>query len=405
MTTSFHIDNNGNIRLPFGWSVEHYLYSLTISQNIQYKVQSRKRVNDVVKQELITVECVEGSVDYLGWKTNKGHSKSTNQLDDILRLTENGRLRVQQIRARIKSDIHVWRWVWFCSGDGGYQRSCGGFGDCIKECNHYSDQHNFNNPFDMHKYSVQILTKVMLSEIDTEFPNELEYFYNSQNSICDDVKLRQLIERDSLHNIIEEISPQFVFEAGQVTYWNSRIIEHQSLPFKQLIDMKQRLNQGRLYALLHSVRPVEGGSDIYFYVKKENSGFRSPYTMRKINIDNKSFELLQQMIDKLASKHPVMQQNDYYLHVHAARLFDDIENNKIMLNSIKHDLVQYFCNKERAMPKEQKNLIIYSDSHGVTEKDPFRPMEMPARRISDVGTSKMHGAKLRKSNGFISDKE
>ncbi|RIB18018.1 hypothetical protein C2G38_2185769 [Gigaspora rosea] len=142
-------------------------------------------------------------------------------------------------------------------------------------------------------------------------------------------------------------------------------------------------------------RPVEEGFDIYFYVKKGNSGFRSPYTMRKINIDNKSFELLQQMIDKLASKHSVMQQNDYYLvnistgectcldfiwnssfrdickHVHAARLFDDIENNKITLNSTRR----------------------------VTEKDPFCPMEMPARRISDVGTPKMHGAKPRKSNG------
>ncbi|CAG8857454.1 35058_t:CDS:2, partial [Gigaspora margarita] len=73
-------------------SVKHYLYSLSILQNIRYKVQSRKRVNDIVKQGLITVERIEGS-----------------------------------IRAGIKSDIHVWRWVWFCSGDGGCQRSCSGF--------------------------------------------------------------------------------------------------------------------------------------------------------------------------------------------------------------------------------------------------------------------------------------
>ncbi|CAG8737285.1 21789_t:CDS:2 [Gigaspora margarita] len=161
ITTSFRIDNNGNIQLPFGRSVEYYLYSLPISQNIRYKVQS------------------------------------------------------------------------------GCQRSCGGFGDCIKECNHYSDQYNFNNPFDMHKCSIRILTEVILSEIDTEFPNiirettvlsrinlnreaqdlaikshradkhttkeikmkllapynnalqnELEHLYNSQNSICNNVKLR-----------------------------------------------------------------------------------------------------------------------------------------------------------------------------------------------------------------------
>ncbi|CAG8851835.1 22883_t:CDS:1, partial [Racocetra persica] len=39
-------------------------------------------------------------------------------------------------------------------------------------------------------------------------------------------------------NIIKETSSQLVFEAGQVTYWNSRIIEYQTLPFKQPIDMK-----------------------------------------------------------------------------------------------------------------------------------------------------------------------
>ncbi|CAG8460938.1 2696_t:CDS:2 [Scutellospora calospora] len=42
-----------------------------------------------VKQELVIVEYVEGSVDYIRWKTKKGKSKSTNCLDNILQLTKN----------------------------------------------------------------------------------------------------------------------------------------------------------------------------------------------------------------------------------------------------------------------------------------------------------------------------
>ncbi|CAG8834710.1 18580_t:CDS:2, partial [Racocetra persica] len=113
-------------------------------------------------------------------------------------------------------------------------------------------------------------------------------------------------------------SSQLVFEVGQVTYWNSRIIEYQTLPFKQPIDMKQRLNQGRLYVILHSVKPAVEGSDTYFYVKKGNSEFRSPYTIQRIT----------------------------------------------------------------------------------TERDPFRPAEMPTRRILNISTPKIHSANPRKSTGF-----
>ena len=76
------------------------------------------------------------------------------------------------------------------------------------------------------------------------------------------------------------------------------------------------------------------------------------------------------------------------------------------------------------MPKEQKNLTIYSSSTNaafeeilrtystegndiffpydrkITEKDPFQPVEMPTRRISNVGAPKIHGAKPQKSAGL-----
>ncbi|CAG8824105.1 15380_t:CDS:2, partial [Cetraspora pellucida] len=138
-------------------------------------------------------------------------------------------------------------------------------------------------------------------------------------------------------------------------------------------------------------KPVVKELDTYFYVKKGNNKFRSPYTMRDIYIDNKLYQLLKPMLDKLASKHPIEQQDNYYLvniSTSESHLFNDVENKKITLDFIKHDLVLYFRNKERAMPNKQKNFIIYNNS-------------IDAAFVSSVGAPKVHGTKLRKSNGFV----
>ncbi|RIB24776.1 hypothetical protein C2G38_2241811 [Gigaspora rosea] len=252
MNFSIHIDDNNIIRLPFGRAVEQYLYSLPISRGTRYKVQSRKRVNDAVKLGFITVERVEGSVDYLCWKTEKGQNKSTNRLDDS-----------------------------------GCQRNCCGIGKCVEICDHYVNEKSLN-PLDMHKCSVRIITKVMLSEVDTEYPvrliiegnhvpqnviqeitipsrinlsweardlvitihradkrtpkeikmklllpynsvsqHELKNLYSSQNSICNDVKLRQFIERDNSHTrsqvgpwtTVHEIVNSVLKQKGVVLYY------------------------------------------------------------------------------------------------------------------------------------------------------------------------------------------
>ncbi|CAG8831067.1 14848_t:CDS:2, partial [Cetraspora pellucida] len=104
---------------------------------------------------LITVEHVEVSIDYLGWKTEKGQCKSTNCLDDVLRLTDNRKHQVQQICANEGSDL---------------QRSCGGISKCVETCNHYANEYNSKNPLDMHKCSVRVITEVIISEVDTDFP-------------------------------------------------------------------------------------------------------------------------------------------------------------------------------------------------------------------------------------------
>ncbi|CAG8820073.1 21718_t:CDS:2, partial [Cetraspora pellucida] len=175
------------IRLPFGRAVEQYLYSLLISHSIRYKVQSKKRVNDAVKQGLITVECVEDQC------------KSTNRLDDVLQLTKNGKHRVQQIRANEES---------------GCQRSCGGIGKCVETCNHYANEHNIDTDFPVHMIikrnhvlqniiqektvpSQINLSRELLASHNSASQNELEHLYH-QHFICDELKLHQLIERDNL---------------------------------------------------------------------------------------------------------------------------------------------------------------------------------------------------------------
>ena len=813
-------DPDGAVRLPFGRAVEEYLYSLPVSNGVRYKKKNRMRLNDAVKQGLIYLERVEGAIDYIAWETAHGQRKSTNRLDDILRLTESGRRRVEQIKAGNQKDIKVWKWLWFCPGEQRCLRRCGGIGACIERCDHHVARHK--NPFDMHNCSVQIITEVMLSDVSSELPvrmtikgshvpsnvaqeaaqpsrlnlsreardlaimsrradrnttkevkmkllaphngaseNELKQLYTNQHSVCDDVKLRQLLERDNyrtrqqagawtilhelvtgqlkergfvLHyqqpednapkdhsdhyyqltvsddlwlkqardcgtfcfgvdgkydlnndaapvlslvvedqagygspiafglsnkenqytiriavealqqnipcydiscnheyeyielengkgfrrvrkcapswqpfammdkhrptkralqpilrgvllcwfhimqtlgdhlqelriddqyryaiaiafkivgrsrdedeakelgkgyetfiealplsdiakdflcndiwanwlcrewvwsfidggrlpspedgpnakpmttnnltermnksiegrrvgiqpvnkfiehlygitsvrsSIIDNESASLTFQAGQITYWNSRIVEHQLQQPKLPADMKRRLNQGRIRVLLHYVRPTS--EDVYFHIKKANSKFRSPYTMRPITIHYEVHNQLQKMLDKLASKHAVPQEDGCYLaniqtgectcldfawngsfrdickHVHAARLYNEIEEDKTSLTEVKQKLVKHFKNKERAMPIEQKNAVIYSGSveaafdeilraystegddifypceHGTTEKDPFRPAEMPARRTLNIGAPKIHGAKPRKPSRF-----
>lgn len=826
MTYATRIEADGTICLPFGRAVEKHLLALPISQKIQYKKQSRHKVNDAIKQELVTLHRVEGALDQLAWETVVGQCKSTNRLDDILKLTQKGRTWVKEIHEGDRRDFQVWKWVWFCSGKSGCQHACGGIGTCIESCDNYGLKNNIKSDFDMHRCSVRVITKVMLSDVGTDLPvhmqisgahvppnvvhettgplrinlsreardlaiishradkrttkevkmkllaqhngaseNQLTQLYESQHSVCDEVKLRQLLERDGsrirkqagpwtivhemvtghlkamgavlhyqqpdleasednpehyyqltlsddlwlqqardcgsfcfgidgkydlnsdgapiltvvvedqagygtpiafglsnkennhtirlavqavkqnipcydsvcehpyqyieLENhkgfmrvrdcapawnpfamidkhrptkralqsivrgvilcwfhamqtlgdhlqelriddcyrypiaiafkivgrsqsretaqrlgkayqtfikslplndtsieylsndifanwlcdewinafidggrlpliddgsnvkpmttnnltermnksvegrrvgtqpvnsfierlygftlirdnlVIDESNSQFVFESGQVTYWNSRTIEHKTQPQKQPADMKRRMNQGRLRVLLHYVIPISGHNDLYFFVKKGKSKFCSPYTMQHIIISDDIHKLLQPMLDILTSQQPIQQKDNYYIvnistgectcfdfiwngsfrdvckHVHAARLFNDIQNGKMTLETVKQNLVQYFKDKERAMPAEQKNLTIYSGSTAAafeeilktyamqdddiffpyeritTQRDPFRPVEMPTRYTSKTcGAPKVHGAKPRKPSRF-----
>ncbi|CAG8797418.1 24336_t:CDS:2, partial [Racocetra persica] len=149
------------------------------------------------------------------WKTKKGQSKSTNRLDDILQLTESGRHRVQQIHAGNEGDIHVWRWVWFCSGEGNCQRTCDRIEVMLSEVETEFSMHmtikGNHVPQNIIKEAtalsrINLTDKRTTKEIKMKLlashngasQYELEHLYNNQNSIYNNIKLRQLIERDNL---------------------------------------------------------------------------------------------------------------------------------------------------------------------------------------------------------------
>jgi len=58
----------------------------------------------LVKAGIISVECVEGAIDFIEWKTKVGQTKSTNRIDDIIKLTKKGKELVEQIKAKITKD-------------------------------------------------------------------------------------------------------------------------------------------------------------------------------------------------------------------------------------------------------------------------------------------------------------
>jgi len=55
----------------------------------------------LVKAEIISVKHVEEVIDFIEWKTKVGQTKSTNKIDDIIKLTEKEEELVKQIEAKI----------------------------------------------------------------------------------------------------------------------------------------------------------------------------------------------------------------------------------------------------------------------------------------------------------------
>jgi hypothetical protein len=146
------------------------------------------------------------------------------------------------------------------------------------------------------------------------------------------------------------------------------------------------LNQGRLYFLLNL---VEESSDpnIFFVKKNSNNSFRSFYNNEIINLDEHVMNGLMKMMDNLA-KHlteRVQSKHGFYIldiitgecmyweyvwngsirdkcrHCHAAKLYKNAREKGFMeiISEAKEQLVTYFRNKERILPANLKNYVIY----------------------------------------------
>ncbi|KAF0465230.1 proteophosphoglycan ppg4 [Gigaspora margarita] len=144
----------------------------------------------------------------------------------------------------------------------------------------------------------------------------------------------------------------------------------------------------------------------------QQNTFRSPYTIDKIIFNNNEAQGVSNMIRKFVSKHMIPIKPDYYL-------VNCITGECTCLDFIWYGSLHSFCKHgHAALASNAKNHIIYTGSDEeayteilwqykingsevfflteiqTTEKDPFRPNELPRQKHTTVGPSRINGIKL-----------
>ncbi|CAB4393997.1 unnamed protein product [Rhizophagus irregularis] len=97
-------NDDDTLNMPFSHVAEWYISNYPLLKNIRLKCQSRKKTSELVNENIISVSCVKSAVDYIEWNTKKGSAKSTNRIDDIIKLTPEGNEYVRQIEAGEKKE-------------------------------------------------------------------------------------------------------------------------------------------------------------------------------------------------------------------------------------------------------------------------------------------------------------
>ncbi|RIB23534.1 hypothetical protein C2G38_2242639 [Gigaspora rosea] len=312
------------------------------------------------------------------------------------------------------------------------------------------------------RYPIALAFKIVgQSKLDEEayiMEKEYEQFIyslplndNTKNLLVSDLKTNWICDEWKQCFIDGGRAPQpelgeIIFNAGLSTYWNMRTTEHKQMLPKKPIDMKRRINQGRLYVLLNLVRPVIGHNN-YMFVEKRCKRFYSPYNYYSVGMLPEISEKIDAMITKLVYRDNISIPSNCYLdnmssgectcydyirngsyrdvckHVHAARLYVELLNQKLQINELSKSLVKHFKNKEHTIAPERKNDIINNGTEDKTyqeilrlfnivgndiffpvdrktfTKDPFRPTNnVPIP--TTVGSPKNYGAKCRKPSRF-----
>jgi hypothetical protein len=165
-------NDDNSVNVPFGRVAEWYIINHPLLKNIRLKCQTRR---GLIKAGIINVSRVEGAVDFIEWNTKKGDTKSTNRIDDVIKLTSKGEEYVKQIETKEKKDKLCWSWIMFCSGEGNScERECGGIGSCKETCANYSLQNNIKNYHDMHLCKVRVISESRLSYLNKEKPLKIK---------------------------------------------------------------------------------------------------------------------------------------------------------------------------------------------------------------------------------------
>ncbi|CAB4379278.1 unnamed protein product [Rhizophagus irregularis] len=144
-------NDDNSVNVPFGRVAEWYIFNHPLLKNIQ------------------------GAVDFIEWNTKDGEIKSTNRIDDIVKLTSKGEDYIKQIENKEKKDRICWSWVMYCSGEGNScQHECGGIGSCKETCTNYSLKNNVKNYYDMHLCKVRVISESKLSWLNKEKPLKIK---------------------------------------------------------------------------------------------------------------------------------------------------------------------------------------------------------------------------------------
>jgi hypothetical protein len=146
--------------------LEWYIANHSLLKNRRLKSQSRWYTSELVKAEYITLQRVEGAVDFIEWQTRTGKTKSTNRIDDIIVLTSKDNELLEQINSKKKRDKLCWSWVMYCAGDGNVcQRVCGEVGRCKEGCRNSEFPNGLKNYQDMHLCNVRVKSEVRFSSL------------------------------------------------------------------------------------------------------------------------------------------------------------------------------------------------------------------------------------------------
>jgi hypothetical protein len=170
-STYIQYNEDNSVKVPFGRAAEWYISNHPLLKNRRLKSQSRLYTSELIKEGYITVQRVEGAVDFIEWSTRNGKIKSTNRIDDVITLTQKGYELLEQINSKEKRDNLCWSWTMFCAGDGNAcQRVCGEIGKCKESCRNSEYPNGLKNYQDMHLCNVRIKSEVRFSSLVTSHP-------------------------------------------------------------------------------------------------------------------------------------------------------------------------------------------------------------------------------------------